>query len=167
MMMTYDALKTNGEIQPIWVLLVDGRPDENPRHLKNIKTYCQLFQKFNLDYLTVQAYVSGQFKYNPVERGMATLSEKLAGITLPINHFGTHLNTQKKMINSKLALQNFQYAEEALCDIQRRDLIFGRSVDAQYVEELANPFESLYFEGTDKEKAEQQKQQKKKQEKSL
>src|SRR5205814_8934636 len=93
MMMTYDALKTNGEIQPIWVLLVDGRPDENPRHLKNIKTYCQLFQKFNLDYLTVQAYVSGQFKYNPVERGMATLSGKLAGIMLLINHFGTYLNT--------------------------------------------------------------------------
>ena len=38
-----DALKINGEIRPIWVLLVDGGPDENPRHLKNIKMYCQLF----------------------------------------------------------------------------------------------------------------------------
>jgi len=36
-------------------------------------------------------------------------------------------------------------------------LIFGRSVDAQYVEELANPFRDLQFEGTDKEKAEEQK----------
>ncbi len=35
-----DVLKKNGEIRPIWVLLVDGRPDENPRHLKNIKSYC-------------------------------------------------------------------------------------------------------------------------------
>ena len=40
-------------------------------------------------------------------------------------------------------------------------MIFGRSVDAQYVEELNinNPFENLHFEGTDEEKAEQQKQQ--------
>jgi len=30
-------------------------------------------------------------------------------------------------------------------------------VDAQYVEELANPFRDLQFEGTDKEKAEEQK----------
>ncbi|CAI2201057.1 9611_t:CDS:1, partial [Funneliformis geosporum] len=32
-----DSLKTDGEIRPIWVLLVDGGSDENPRHLKNIK----------------------------------------------------------------------------------------------------------------------------------
>jgi hypothetical protein len=35
-------------------------------------------------------------------------------------------------------------------------------VDAQYIEELANPFEDLQFESTDKEKAEEQKRQKKK-----
>ncbi|CAI2189528.1 12775_t:CDS:1, partial [Funneliformis geosporum] len=60
------------------MLLVDGGPDENPRHLKNIKVYCQLFKKFNLDYLSVQIHASGQFKYNPVKRGMAMLSGKLA-----------------------------------------------------------------------------------------
>ncbi|CAB4406867.1 unnamed protein product [Rhizophagus irregularis] len=160
-----DVLKKNGEIRPIWVLLVDGGPDENPRHLKNIKTYCQLFQKFDLDYLTVRTHAPGQSKYNPVERGMATLSGKLAGITLPIDHFGLHLNTQGKVTDPELALRNFQYAGESLCDIWRRDLIFGRSVDARYVEELANPFENIEFESTDKEKAEQEKQQKKKQEK--
>ncbi|PKB92980.1 hypothetical protein RhiirA5_486688 [Rhizophagus irregularis] len=95
---------------------------------------------------------------------MATLSGKLAGITLPIDHFGTHLNSQGKVINPELALQNFRYAGEALCDIWRRDLIFGRSVDTQYVEELVNPFENLHFDCTEKEKAEQQKQQKKKRE---
>ena len=99
-----DVLKTNGETRPIWVLLVDGGPDENPRHLKNIKIYCQFFRKFNLDYLTVRTHAPGQSKYNPVERGMATLSGKLAGITLPIDHFGSHLNTQGKVIDSELAL---------------------------------------------------------------
>jgi hypothetical protein len=92
---------------------------------------------------------------------MATLSGKLAGITLPIDHFGSHLNTQGKVIDSELALRNFRYAGESLCDIWRRDLIFGRSVNARYVEEFANPFGNLEFEGTDKEKAEQKKKQEK------
>lgn len=160
-----DILKINGEIRPIWVLLVDGGPDENPRHFKNIKTYCHLFQKFDLDYLSIRTHAPGQSKYNPVERGMATLSGKLAGITLPVGHFGAHLDTQGKVINPELALQNFKYAGEALCNIWRRDLIFGRSVDARYVEEFVNPFENLQFEGTDKEKVGQKKQRKKKQEK--
>ena len=102
-----DVLKADEEIRPIWILLVDGGSDENPRHLKNIKMYSQLFQKFNLDYLTVRTHAPRQSKYNPVERGMVTLSGKLAGITLPIDHFGTHLNTQGKVINPELALQNF------------------------------------------------------------
>ncbi|CAI2197603.1 11474_t:CDS:2, partial [Funneliformis geosporum] len=86
-----DVLKADGEIRPIWILLVDGRSEENPRHLKNIKLYIQLFE--------------------------ATLSEKLAGITLPIDHFGIHLNSQEKVFNPKLTIQNFQYARKALCDI--------------------------------------------------
>lgn len=138
---------------------------KNPRHLKNIKTYYHLFWKFNLDYLTIRTHASGQSKYNPVERGMAILSRKLAGITLPIDHFRSHQNTQGKVIVLELALQNFQYAGESLCDIWCKDLIFGKYVDTQYVEELTNLFENIEFEGTDKEKAEEQKQQKKKQEK--
>ena len=39
-----------------------------------------------------------------------------------------------------------------------KDMIFGKNVDARYVEELTNPFEDLEFEGTDKEKEEQQNQ---------
>ncbi len=30
---------------------------------------------------------------------MTTLSDKLTGITLPIDHFGVHLNTQGKVID--------------------------------------------------------------------
>ncbi|CAG8596260.1 7297_t:CDS:2 [Gigaspora margarita] len=111
-----EALKTNSEIRPIWMLLVDEGPDENPRHLKNIKIYCQIFKKFNLDYLSVRMHAPGQSKYNPVKWGMATLSGKLAGITLPIDHFGTHLDTQGNVIHPELALQNFKYAGEMLCD---------------------------------------------------
>uniref|UniRef100_U9UL61 C2H2-type domain-containing protein n=1 Tax=Rhizophagus irregularis (strain DAOM 181602 / DAOM 197198 / MUCL 43194) TaxID=747089 RepID=U9UL61_RHIID len=118
-----DALKTNEQIRPIWILLVDGSPDKNPRHLKNIKVYCQLFKKFDLDYLSVRTHAPGQSKYNPVERGMATLS--------------------------------------ALCNIWSRDSIFGKHVDAQYIDTLKNPFENLQFKSTEKEKAEELKRQQK------
>src|SRR6266498_3912665 len=113
-----DMLKTsNRQIWPIWMLLVDGGPDKNPRHLKNIKVYCQLFKKFDLDYLSVRTHAPGQSKYNPVERGMAMLSGKLAGVILLIDHFGKHLDSQGKVMNPELAAQNFQYAGEILCDL--------------------------------------------------
>ncbi|CAG8837901.1 5573_t:CDS:2, partial [Gigaspora margarita] len=40
------------KIKLLWVLLVDGKPDENPKHLKNIIEYCKLFRFLDLDYLT-------------------------------------------------------------------------------------------------------------------
>jgi hypothetical protein len=79
-----------------------------------------------LDFLSIRTHAPGQLKYNPVERGMATLSGKLAGITLPVDHFGGHLNTQGKVIDPELAARNFRYSGEALCEIWRRDLIFGK-----------------------------------------
>ncbi|CAG8684348.1 8458_t:CDS:2 [Gigaspora margarita] len=97
----------------------------------------------------------GQSKYNPIERRMVTLSGKLASVVLPIDHFGKHLNSQGKVINLDLALKNFKYAGEALCDIWCHDLIFGKHVNAQYIEEFTNSFVNLQFEGTDKEKMEE------------
>jgi hypothetical protein len=97
------ALTKNGQVRPIWVLLVDGGPDENPRHMKNIIEYCKLFRSLNLDYLTVRTHAPGQSAYNPVERSMASLSTKLAGITLPVNKFRSHLDSQGKVVDNDLA----------------------------------------------------------------
>jgi len=127
--------KNNDQIKPIWILLVDGGPDENPRHLKNIYEYCKLFQFLDLDYLTVRTHAPGQSAYNPVERSMCTLSGKLAGITLPIDKFGSHLNSQGKVINPELAKKNFCYAGEALCTLWNKDQIFGKPVLTQYIAE--------------------------------
>ncbi|CAI2183183.1 9303_t:CDS:2 [Funneliformis geosporum] len=46
---------------------------------------------------------------------MATLSQKLAGITLPIDKYGSHLNSQGQVVNLELAMKNMRYAGEALC----------------------------------------------------
>ncbi|CAG8787439.1 36746_t:CDS:2, partial [Gigaspora margarita] len=96
---------------------IDSGPDENPRYLKNIKEYCKLFKKLNFDYFTIQTHAPEQSAYNPVERSMSTLSEKLARIVLPVNHFGSHLDAVGNVTDSKLEIRNFCYAGEKLCDI--------------------------------------------------
>ena len=141
-----EVFKINDTIKPLWVILVDGGPDENPRYLKNIYQYCRLFKKLDLDYLTIRTHAPGQSAFNPVERSMATLSKKLAGISLPIDTFGKHLDTQGKVVNQELGLRNFRHAGEALCTIWRRDKIFGKPVYSEYVDERPVPFSDIIFE---------------------
>ncbi|CAG8832845.1 29541_t:CDS:2, partial [Gigaspora margarita] len=57
-------------------------------------------------------HVPGQFAYNSVEHSMSTLSGKLAGIVLPIDHFGSHLNSSGIINDTELANKNFHYASE-------------------------------------------------------
>ena len=97
------TLKKEDKVRPIWILLVDGGPDENPKHMKNIIQYAHLFRALDLDYLTVRTHAPGQSAYNPVKRSMASLSAKLAGITLPVGEFGSHLNSQGKVVDEELA----------------------------------------------------------------
>ena len=75
------------------------------------------------------------------------------------------MNTQGKVIDPKLAAQNFRYAGEALCEIWCRDLIFGKKIDACYVDVLTNPFEHIQFERMEKEKVEELKRRKKEEQK--
>src|SRR3989440_7424443 len=137
------ALTKNSQVRPIWVLLVDRGPDENPRHMKNIIEYCKLFRSLNLDYLTIHTHAPGQSAYNPVERSMATLSKKVAGITLPIDNFGNYLNSQGKVRDHELGLQNFHYAGEKLADLWRRDPIYGKPVLVEYIDQPSTPFSDI------------------------
>ncbi|GBC09804.1 hypothetical protein RclHR1_09120001, partial [Rhizophagus clarus] len=63
-------LKINSQIKPIWILLVDGEPNKNLRHIKNIFQYCGMFCNFNLDYLSIWTHAPGQSTYNPVKRSI-------------------------------------------------------------------------------------------------
>ena len=130
-------------VRPIWILLVDGGPDENPKHLKNIVKYCNLFRFLDLDYSTVRTHALGQSAYNPVERSMASLSGKLAGITLPLDEYRTHLNSQDNVVNEELARRNFEFSGERLCEIWRKDKIYGKPVITQYVGENSELFANL------------------------
>ncbi|CAG8835179.1 16995_t:CDS:2, partial [Gigaspora margarita] len=135
-----NALKLKNEFKPILVLLVDGGPDENPRHLKNIIEYYKLFIELNLDYFTVRTHALGQSAYNPVECSISILSGKLAGIVLSIDHFGSYLDSSSVIENIDFAKQNFHYSGEKLCDIWRRDYIHSKEVIVEYVDEQINFF---------------------------
>ncbi|CAG8849156.1 43538_t:CDS:2, partial [Gigaspora margarita] len=105
------ALMKEDKIKPIFVLLVDGEPDENLKHMKNIIQYCSFFHKFDLDYLTICTHAPGQSAYNLVKRSMASLSEKLASITLPIDNFGSHLDSQGKVLDEYIDQMRQPFAE--------------------------------------------------------
>ncbi|RHZ68376.1 hypothetical protein Glove_295g15 [Diversispora epigaea] len=71
---------------------------------------------------------------------MASLSAKLAGITLPVNKFRSHLNSQEIVVDEELARQNFEYLGKKLCDIWKRDNIHGKPVNVEYIDQERHPF---------------------------
>ncbi|PKC04312.1 hypothetical protein RhiirA5_502859 [Rhizophagus irregularis] len=119
-----EILKIDSHIKPIWIILVDGGPDENPRHMKNIYQYCRMFHAFDLDYLSIRTHTPGQSSYNPIER---------------------------QVNDSELAMKNFCYAGEALCALWEHDPIFGKPVTVQYTDQKSFPFDDIIFPGSEKE----------------
>ncbi len=73
-----------------------------------------MFCTFDFDYLSIRTHASGQLAYNPIERNIATLSQKLAGIILLINKHGFYLNSQNQMVDLELAIKNMYYTGKAL-----------------------------------------------------
>jgi hypothetical protein len=136
---TFREFTHNGDSEkPFWCLLTDGGPDENPRFLANIMKYLLLFKKLDLDYLTIRTHAPGQSAYNPVERSMASLSGKLAGIELDVFTYGNHLGSVEgkiTIVDENLGRNNFRHAGERLCELWNRDNINGHLVDTTYVEE--------------------------------
>ncbi|CAG8851004.1 3688_t:CDS:2, partial [Gigaspora margarita] len=111
-------LKEN-DIRLIWVLLVDEGPDKNPKYFKIL---------LNLDYLTVRMHAPYQSAYNPVKKSMVSLSEKLAGITLPIDEYSTHLDSQGNVVDEELAQCNFEFSGNRLCELWNRDDIYAPDI---------------------------------------
>ena len=93
---------SENEIKPIGILFVDGGPDENPRFPKTIDVYIQHFKNYNLDALFVATHAPGMSAYNYVERRMAPLSKELAGLVLPHESCGTHLDSRQRTIDVEL-----------------------------------------------------------------
>jgi len=64
---------------------------------------------------------------------MAPLSHDLAGLILPHQHFGSHLNSSLKCIDTKLEKKNFSKTGSVLAEVWSKTVIDGEPVIAQYV----------------------------------
>jgi len=92
----------------------------------------QNFREYDLDALFVFTNAPGRSAFNRVERRMAPLSKELSGVILPHDHFGSHLNSAGKTIDSELEEINFKKAGEVLAEIWNSLEIDGHSVIAEF-----------------------------------
>ena len=69
--------------------------------------------------------------YLAAERRMAPLSHDLAGVILPHDMFGTHLDGSGKTIDNKLEEKNFYGAAEVLSDVWSKTVIDKHNVDCK------------------------------------
>ena len=106
-----ELAKHNDEVKPIFLAFVDGGPDENPRFPKTLSVAVDRFRKYNLDVYISMTHAPGMSAYNYVERRMAPLSRELAGVILPYDSFGNHLNASGKTIDDELEKKNFRRRE--------------------------------------------------------
>lgn len=121
-------------MKPVLIIMSDGGPDENPRYRKVIAHAIHHFKSFNLDALFLITNAPGRSAYNPVERRMASLSRELAGLIIPHEHFGSHLNNSAQTVDKKLELKNFEFAGETLAEVWNSLVIDGYPVVAEYAE---------------------------------
>ncbi|CAF4327668.1 unnamed protein product, partial [Rotaria magnacalcarata] len=127
------ARNEKGEVKPIVIVNVDGGPDENPRFPKTLVANIRKFKKYDLDALFVLTYAPGQSAYNIVESRMAPLSHDLAGLILPHDYYGSHLNESGVTINVDLEKLNFRKAGQILAERWNQSVIDGFPCVAQYI----------------------------------
>jgi hypothetical protein len=129
-------LKADGAIRPIWFIMVDGGPDENPRYWKNIAQWCVFFRNHDIDYLSVRTHAPGQSAFNPVERAMCSYSGKLAGVVLPPFTNGNHLSSDMKTVSDvELARANMESAYLDLYGYWGDSTYKGKPLYMKYVKE--------------------------------
>ena len=95
------------ERKPILLLSTDGASDEAPRYPKPLAYAVYFFKELGLDALLHGVNVAGLSAFNAVERRMSPLSHDVAGVVVPHDSFGSHLDAQGKTIDENLEKENF------------------------------------------------------------
>ena len=119
--------------KPILLIESDGAQDEAPRFPKPLANAVYLFQRYDLDTLIHTVNAAGLSAFNPCERRMAPLSHDVAGVVLPHDTFGSHLDRQRRTVDEELEKANFFAASEELASIWSKTVIDGHPVDARAV----------------------------------
>ena len=87
----------------------------------------------NLDAIFVVCNAPGRSGLNRVERRRAPLSKELAGVILPHDTFGSHLDASERTTNDELELRNFANTGAVLAEIWSNLTFDGYPVVAEYV----------------------------------
>ena len=76
---------------------------------------------------------AGLSEFNPVECRMVPLSHDLAGLVLPYDHYGNHLDSNGKTIDNELEKMNLYKAAEVLSEVWSQTVIDGYPVESNAV----------------------------------
>ena len=114
---------------------------------KTIKCSVSYFLKYNLDAFYLATNAPGRSAFDRVERRMAPLSHDLAGVVLPRDTFGSHLNNKKETVDKELEMKNFPKAGEALAEILSKTVIDNYPTVAEYI----NPSDEVFITAKDQE----------------
>lgn len=123
----------HGHIKPVMMLTVDGGPDENPRYAKVINVAIHHFKQHDFDAFFLATNAPGRSAFNRVERRMAPLSRELAGLILPHEHYGSHLDANGCTVDEDLERENFAFAGNTLAEVWGSTVIDGYPTLAHYV----------------------------------
>jgi hypothetical protein len=126
-----------GRIKPIVIISVDTSGSENnARYPKTLASAIDKFKRYNLDALIIVNQAPGQALFNVVERRLSPLSQDLAGLILPHDHFGTHLNANGVTEHAELEKENFKLTGDALGEVWSMNVLDEHPVIAEYIKPL-------------------------------
>ena len=113
----------DGVLKPLIFVAVDSGPDEAPNNFKTMLAWITCFNTHVVDGIFVFSNAPSFSAFNKVERRMAPLSKDTAGIVLPFDKFGSHLNSSNKTIDTELEKRNFAAAGEVLASVWSETVI--------------------------------------------
>lgn len=123
-----------GRVKPIIVMCVDRNGQENDtRYSKTLSAAVDKFKKHNLDALIIVNQAPGQALFNVVERRLSPMSHDLAGLILPHDHFGSHLNEAGVTEHAELEKNNFKMSGEVLAEVWSMNVLDEHPVVAEYI----------------------------------
>jgi hypothetical protein len=126
------AKGADGFLKPLIFVAVDSGPDEAPNNQKTMAAWINCFNRHDVDGIFVFSNAPGFSAFNKVERRMAPLSRDTAGIILPFDKFGSHLDNSNRTIDEELEKKNFAAAGEILASVWSESVIDDYPVVAQW-----------------------------------
>ncbi|CAF2717357.1 unnamed protein product [Rotaria sp. Silwood2] len=123
-----------GRAKPIVVINIDSCDlENNTRYIKTLTAAIDKFKKYNLDALIIINQASGQALSNVVERRLSPMAQDLAGLILPHDHFGTHLNDAGLTQHAELEKENFKLTGDVLAEVWSLNVLDEYPVVAEYI----------------------------------